>query len=167
MADTDDAWKALLQTNDWIKVADAKAAATLAASGVLGTVLVRSAPGQNAWRQEPWLASLAILSLILTVISTFVALRVFAPRIRTGEPRSLMYFDHIARRYPKALDFKHAFIGMLDRDGLMRESITEQLWANSRVARRKFKQVAFAIWSLGGALATQVAAGLAHALLGP
>ncbi|WP_406635123.1 Pycsar system effector family protein [Amycolatopsis sp. WGS_07] len=167
MTDTEDAWKTLLQTNDWIKVADAKAAATLAASGVLGSVLARSAPGPTAWRQEPWLASLTMLSLTLTVISAFFALRVFAPRLRAGEPRSLMYFDHIARRYPKALDFKLTFICMLDRDGLMRESIIEQLWANSRVARRKFKQVAYAIWLLGGALATQVAAGLAQALLSP
>jgi hypothetical protein len=164
MVNNDDAWKALLQTNDWIKVADAKAAATLTASGVLSGILVRSLPQRVAWQHEPWQVGLTFLSLILAVTSAFVALRVFAPRLRTGEPRSLMYFDHIARRYPRAVDFKQVFLGMLDRDGQMRESIAEQLWANSHVAHWKFRRVAFAIYLLGGALVAGLPVGLLQGL---
>ncbi|MGI8309546.1 Pycsar system effector family protein [Saccharopolyspora hattusasensis] len=160
MPGIDDAWKALLQVNDWIKVADAKAAAVLAGSGVLGGLLVRSFPRPHAWAHHPGHAVLMLASLLLVSISTALALTAVAPRLnRRGRP-SLVYFGHIARHYAGPNDFKAAFLPVLDREGQLRELLAEQLWTNSRIARRKFQKVSLSIWLLGGSLTTAAAAGL-------
>lgn len=156
----DDAWKALAQATDWIKVADTKAGVTMAGNGVLGGVMVKALPPRSAWGHQPWQVTLTFLAIACVAISAFVALRVFAPRLRTGEPRSLIYFDHIARRYPKAADFKPKFVAMLGREGQLQEALAEQLWANSRVARKKYRRVAVAVWLLAAALVFALAAGL-------
>lgn len=160
MTGTDDAWKALSQANDWIKVADTKAGAIVAVDGVLGGLLVRALPAADSWTRHPWQAGAILGGLTLVVAGALIALRVFAPRLRAGEPRSLIYFDHIARRYPKAADFKVTFIAMLDREGQLREALAEQLWANSRVARKKFRRVAVSLWLLAGALVVALCASL-------
>lgn len=164
MAETDDAWKALLQVNDWIKVADTKAGAILAGCGVLGGVLARTLPQPGDWGIAPWQTVLTFVSLALTATSAVITLRVFAPRLRTGEARSLLYFDHIARRYPKNVDFKHVFLSTVDNPERMREAIVDQLWANSHVARKKFRRVAIAIWLFSGALLVALIVGVLKGL---
>lgn len=156
----DDAWKALTQANDWIKVADTKAGVVMAVNGVLGGVMVKALPTRNSWTHQPWQVILTFLTLACIIGSAFTALRVFAPRLRTGEPRSLIYFDHIAKRYPKVADFKPVFIAMLSHEEQLQSALAEQLWANSRVAKRKFKHVAIALWLLAAALILALTTGL-------
>jgi hypothetical protein len=151
---SEQAWKALQQVNDWIKVADAKATALLAASGVLGGLLAKSAPTPADFRTRPLVAALLATSLICVGFAVLVTLRTLAPRLRTGEPRSLLYFDHVGRRYARSLDkFADNFSQLLDHESDYRRHVIEQIWANSKVARGKFRRVAFATYALGGAMA--------------
>ncbi|MEV0704930.1 Pycsar system effector family protein [Saccharopolyspora sp. NPDC050389] len=160
MPGTDDAWKALLQVNDWIKLADAKAAAALAGSGVLGGLLVRGFPQPYAWAHQPWHAVLMLASFLLVSASTLLALTAVAPRLhRRGRP-SIVYFGHIAHHYAELHDFKAAFLPALEREGQLRELLAEQLWTNSRIARGKLQKVSLSIWLLGGGLTTAALAGL-------
>lgn len=150
----------MLQTTDWIRVADTKAAAILAGGGVLGGVLVRAFPVVAQWWSQPWHCGFLLASLALVTTSGLLALTVFAPRLRSGGRRSLIYFDHIAAKYSRMADFKTAYLAMLDREGQLREALAEQLWATSRIAREKFRRVTVSVWLLAGALITAIAGGL-------
>ena len=149
----EEAWRALQQVNEWIRFADAKASAVLAGSGVLGAFLVRAIPRVSDFRVHPLRAVLLTVAICGIGVSTLITLQVLAPRLRTGEARSLIYFDHVARRYGGDRQaFLARYYRVAEDDALLCEQLAEQLWANSLVARRKFRRVAFAIYALGIAM---------------
>jgi Family of unknown function (DUF5706) len=147
---TDESWKLLEHVNEWLRFADAKAGAILAASGVLGGLMLSSIPTRSKALAHPLNAVLILIALAGIAASSLLTLRVLAPRLRTGEARSLVYFDHIARRYQSERNaFVDNYLSLAnDGDGLARQ-LTEQIWANSLVARRKFRQVSYATRFLG------------------
>ncbi|SFT36687.1 hypothetical protein SAMN04487904_101521 [Actinopolyspora lacussalsi subsp. righensis] len=161
MVNTEDAWKTLQQTTDLIKVADTKAAAVLAANGVLGGVLVRALSAPNDWAARWLYAVLLLVSLALATLSIVAALWVFTPRLNTGHSRSLLHFDNIARCSPASDGFALAYRDLLEDGEQLQLSLTQQVWATSRIARRKFRAVTPAIWSFGTSLLTALAAGWA------
>lgn len=163
MTNAEDAWKTLAQVNDWIKVADTKAGAVLSACGVLGGAVLHGMPPQQQWAHQPWTVGLLFTSLALAAASALMAMRVFAPRLKAAEPTSLLYFDHIARGYARPERFSQDFIEMLDSDNHLRESLADQVWATSTVARRKFRHVTPAVWLFGISLLVAGGAGLVHA----
>lgn len=163
MTNAEDAWKTLAQVTDWIKVADTKAGAVLSACGVLGGAVLHGMPPQQQWAQQPWSVGLLFTSLALAAASALLAVQVFAPRLKAGEPTSLLYFDHIARGYAQPERFSRHYLTMLDADDRLRESLAEQVWATSTVARRKFRRVTPAVWLFGVSLLVAGGAGLVPA----
>ncbi len=160
MTSGEDAWKALQHINDLIKVADTKAAAMLAAGGVLGGILLRTLPAQQRWLVE-WLhVGLLLISIGSVSASILFALMVFVPRLRTDASRSILFFDNIASRYAKAADFVPVCRRTLGDTARLEASLAEQIWATSRIAQRKFRNVTPAIWLFGIALITALLAGL-------
>lgn len=152
MTATEHAWKALQHTNDLIKIADAKAAAMLAADGVLVGILVRALPAQQLWLTD-WLhAGLLLISIGSVGASLLFALRVFVPRLDPGASQSILFFDNVARQYSKAGDFVPPYRTTLSDTAKLEESLAEQIWATSRVTQRKFRNVTPAIWLFGFAL---------------
>ncbi|ASR37180.1 hypothetical protein BAY61_21735 [Prauserella marina] len=160
MTKSDDAWKALSQINDLIKVADAKAGVVLASAGVLGGIVVRAVPSPTQWRESWFHTGLLLLSIALVSVSILLSLRAFVPRLRTGGSRSLLHFDNIARRYTTAADFSTACRALFEQHERLQDAVITQLWATSKIARRKFRSVTCAIISLGFALLTALAAGV-------
>ena len=155
----DDAWKSLSQVNEWIRFADAKAIAILAGSGVLGGLLVRAIPQLSDFKIYPARATLLSVAIVCVGASALIALRSVAPRLRTGEARSLIYFEHVARRYASdRAAFVKGFVSLADDETRLVEHIAEQTWANSLVARRKFRRVSYAVLFLGAAMASSGAA---------
>ncbi len=163
MTNAEDAWKALTQANDWIKVADTKAGLVLSASGVLGGSLLHGMPAYEQWAQQAWRTGLLLTALALACASALMSLWVFAPRLKVGEPSSLLYFDHIARRYSHPREFSRPYLAMLRREDRLQESLADQLWATSTVARRKFRHVTPAVWLLGTSLFVAAGGGLVPA----
>ena len=161
MVNTEDAWKSLHQTTDLIKVADTKAGAILAADGVLGGALLRTLPAPNDWSAKWLYVTLLLGGLGLVILSAVSALSVFAPRLSTDRSRSLLYFANIARRYSTSEDFATAYRDLLEDGEQLQLSLTEQVWATSRIARRKFRAVTPAVWTFGAALVVALAAGWA------
>jgi Family of unknown function (DUF5706) len=149
----EDAWRGLQQVNEWIRFADAKAGAVLAGSGVLGAFLVHAIPRLSDFRDQPVRAVLLSLAVCSVGLSALITLGVLAPRLRTGEARSLLYFDHVARRYGQD---RQAFVAMYlhlgEDEAALCNQLIEQMWANSLVARRKFRRVAIATYALGTAM---------------
>jgi hypothetical protein len=156
---SEDAWRSLQQVNEWVRFADTKAAAVLAGSGVLGGVLVAAVPSLADFRAHTTRAVLLSVAIICVGVSSLLSLRILAPRLRTGEPRSLIYFDHIARRYAADCNgFVDNYLALARTADDLSRQVAEQIWSNSRVARRKFVRVSLAVRFLGVAM---VAAGLA------
>lgn len=160
MASTDDAWKALAQTHELIKLADTKAGMILAASGVLGGLLLRAAPSPPHWTEHPLHISLLLLSVGLVAVSILLSLWVFVPRIRADGARSLLHFDNIARRYADPAEFLAASRSLFEHDERVQRALSEQLWATSHIARRKFRTVTPAIWFFGLGVLAALAAGV-------
>lgn len=150
---TEDAWKALQQVNERIKVADAKAAATTTGAGVLGGLLLRSFPPSANWPSDPWRAGVAVISLALVGMSALLALHAFVPRLRAARGHGpSIYFGHIVERYPSSRAFRKALRGALNQEGRLQRLILDQLWENSRIAERKLRTVKWAIYLLSCAL---------------
>ena len=151
--DSDDAWAALDQLGQWIRFADAKAAVILASSGVVGGLLL--ARPASAGHDAAAIRGIVLgIGLVAVALSALFSLRALQPRLRIRRvpPTSLLYFDHVARRHPRdAAEYVAAFT-QAAADGGLSQDIIGQVWANSVVARRKFRQVAAATWLLGLAL---------------
>ena len=94
-----------------------------------------------------------------------IAARVLAPRLRTGEARSLIYFDHVARRYDGDRgSYVDNFMALTADERRFEQHLAEQVWANSKVASGKYRRVAVAIYLLGGAMLSSGAAVLVYRL---
>ena len=150
---SDDAWAALDQVGQWTRFADAKAAVILASSGVLGGLLL----GRPASAGHDAAAIRGIMlgvGLVAVALSAVFSLRALQPRLRIRRvtPTSLLFFDHVARRYAgDAAEYVAAFT-QASADDALSQDVIGQVWANSIVARRKFRQVTVATWLLGLAL---------------
>lgn len=149
----DDAWATYSQVNEWIRFADVKATALLAVSGVLGGLLISSAPAGTCTgcQTQRILYAIATGAVVLSTVMSLVAL---VPRLgRRDRAASLLYFDHIARRNPHdRKEFILAFLAMVDDPAALRHEIAAQVWSNSQVARRKFRSVTFATWLVAAAM---------------
>jgi hypothetical protein len=163
----DDAWKSLSQVNEWIRFADAKAFAVLAGSGVLGSFLVGTIPHLKDFRVFPVRAALLSIAITCVGISALIALRCVAPRLHMGEDRSLIYFSHVAQGYSDDRgDFVKSYLSLATNESKLGEIIVEQVWANSLVARRKFRRVAYSVTFLGLAMVSSGLAVIGQRVLG-
>jgi putative ubiquitin-RnfH superfamily antitoxin RatB of RatAB toxin-antitoxin module len=174
-SEPDQAWKALGLVNDWIKHAEAKVGATLAASGAVGVMLYNLVKDENA--PGFWLSAAAVActvaiigaggSATLALIPRLSIVRVAKERkiqkaIKGGsdeptqiveDPVNLLFFSNIARHYK---DDSPSYIEVLrsmtaDPEELTRQ-IAHQVHANATVAHRKFAWANRAIMSLVAAL---------------
>lgn len=131
----------LQQANEMIRFADVKAAAVLAAAGVLAGQL-RSAHGS-------WARGVLLVASVCIVLGALLALYTLAPRRQATTAWSLHYYDHVARRYG---DDREAFIdawveATSDEDAFER-AVVGQIWAANMVAYRKFTRITWAIRAL-------------------
>ncbi|PZS28722.1 MAG: hypothetical protein DLM61_14255 [Pseudonocardiales bacterium] len=135
---TEDAWKLLDVVVGWVKHAEAKAVATLAAAGVIGGLLY------NVVRSEPKpsfpLDACAALCGILVLVAAVCSACALWPRLRlSGTSRSLLYFAHIARDHEKDEGaYVEAFRTLADDQDKMLGQLASQIWSNSRVATQKY-----------------------------
>ncbi|WP_435017834.1 Pycsar system effector family protein [Tundrisphaera sp. TA3] len=150
---TEHLWKTLQGINEWIRFADAKAGAVLTANGVLATLAAGVIEKQSDLLSK--YQSLKIVTLICglaLLLSSIACVKCLYPRVRVkGEIRSLLFFHHIATVYadpPRYLDKARE---LSEPDMAFRE-VGTQVWANSRVAREKHREVAFAIGATGASL---------------
>ena len=149
---SDDAWKAFEQVILWVRYADAKATTLLAANGVLGGILLSrplSAGDAKLARNV-----LLTVGLCAAALSALLSVRAMVPRLLRRAPQtSMLYFDHIASRDGNDRDGYLAVFQATNNDPeLMIREIVGQIWANSLVAKRKFRNVSAATWLIGLAL---------------
>ncbi|MFD4969871.1 Pycsar system effector family protein [Streptomyces sp. NPDC058424] len=133
----DHAWKALGLVIDWIKHAETKAGATLAATGVTGGVLYNLV--KDVRTPSTWLILSSMLCALAVAGAGLCAGLVLWPRLKMSEePTSLLYFHHIARGHTASDTYATSLITLTqDAEALVRE-IARQGWANAKVAHRKY-----------------------------
>lgn len=142
--DPDHAWRALDLVNEWVKHAEAKSGASLAAAGVVGGVLfnlVSDYPRASWWVVVP-----AIACGVAAVFAGVAAGVAIWPRLRAREaPTSLLYFNHIARGHAEAATYQET-LRLLTTDRLrLTQEIGHQVWANSKLATAKYKWAGLSI----------------------
>lgn len=142
---TEDLWRVLEHTNDWLRFADTKAAGALAASGVLGG-LAANALLDDSTHLSCATSFFVITGLVALLAAAALALYVVVPRLRVGEPTSLIYYEHVARKYKNDPDAHHADLTqMLGNTEEASKQVANQIWANATVARQKYL---YSSWSL-------------------
>jgi hypothetical protein len=149
---TDQQWEIYKYINDQIRFADTKAAALLAANGVLTAALIGVLKDKDAFfRSHTFVLLLAAVGLLGLLASAGCCLMCIVPRLSTGGPRSLIFFDHIAL-FTGPDTYANSAETMADARQAFQE-ITRQVWANARVASRKHRWVARAVrWFVPGLL---------------
>ncbi len=148
--------------NDWVRHAEAKVGATLAATGVTGGVLFNLIKGRPD--RSPAMEVTAAVCGALVLLAGLLAGTALLPRLRSKPwrkepPTSPLYFAHIARRYQGDLwaEYPQALAALsVDRDAVTRE-IGLQVRANAGVALRKHRLTHAAILCLLLALLALVA----------
>ncbi|GAS86717.1 Pycsar system effector family protein [Mycolicibacterium brisbanense] len=151
--DAAEAWKAVSLVNDWVKHAETKSAGVLAASGVVGGVLYNLVKSRSDF--DCWIRFGAMTCGVLAVASAICAGIALWPRLAPKEqPTSVFYFDHIARRHPNGPDaYIQELKGVLAEPDELLSQLGQQVWANARVARHKYRWAGRALVALLGATA--------------
>jgi hypothetical protein len=146
-SDLDQAWNTLRLVVEWIRHAEAKAGAALAASGLLGGLLYQLVIS----RRNPGAVFFVFVLLCATAVvaAGFCAGLALRPQltIRTGMT-SLLYYHHIARHHPRrsGLDTYLESMRRLSRSPeLLLTEVVAQIWANAHVASAKYRWSGLAI----------------------
>jgi hypothetical protein len=150
--DPDQAWHTLGMVTSFVAHAESKAAVTLTGAGVGGGVLFSLAQSVRAPQAAAVVvAALAGLGFFAAGIFSGISLWTRSAPPRT--PDSLIYFDHISRMHRHSPHGYAAKLRGLTRDqSALTEQIAAQIWANSFVARRKFRWANYGLGSLLAAL---------------
>ena len=142
---TQDVWKVLEHTNDWLRFADTKAVGALAAAGVLGGLAANALLGDTGNVSGAALG-FVIAGLLALMVAAGLAVFVIVPRLSVGEPNSLIYYEHVARKYKNNPDaHRDALNALLADDDALKDELAHQVWANATVARQKYL---YSSWSL-------------------
>lgn len=142
------AWALFNLVNDWIKVADAKAAAVLAFIGAAAAALVVVIPPRDTLSPaEITVGSLCAISIAATGIS---ALSVLWPRTKSDgeELPNPLFYGHIGGRFDGHTSYADVLRATLQDQEVFLGHLSQQIHANASVAKRKFSLVNWSIRAL-------------------
>lgn len=156
----DEAWRIFSSTNEWVRYADAKAGAALAGAGVLAGALASAALSENFAHVTGIAFWLGAVAGGLAVVSALFATLAIIPKLKMGEPTSLIYFTHVAQRYrkipkhlieqkPASARHNEDLQSMLTQPEAYLDDVLAQVWANSNVAHKKFFWTGWSVRCLG------------------
>lgn len=138
-------WNALQQLHETIRFADVKAAAVLAAAGLLGGGLW-SGPDSLTVTGPAWSPMLPVLSAVAAATSALLALHTLMPRRQAAAPEPLHHFAYVAERYGRnSQGFVDAWLATTADDNATARMLAGHVWAAHMVASRKFSYVTWSI----------------------
>ncbi|MBR7827921.1 hypothetical protein KDK95_16510 [Actinospica sp. MGRD01-02] len=148
------AWRVFDATVQWIAHADGKAGLTLGSAGVVGGVLFsivgrQSRPDVALVCMAGLCAAAAAAACLFATVALWSRLQ---PPVQSANP---IFFGDIASGYPDAADrdrYTASVLELTRSPERLTLLIAEQVWANSHVARRKYRWVNLALTSLAAAL---------------
>lgn len=146
----DDAWRLLNSINEWVRFADAKAGGALAGAGVVVGALASAGLSDKFASAATCTVVFGALAGVAGIAAAALAVYALVPTLRVNDQAvSLIYFEHVARQYATDPE-RHAkdLRKMLTDDKRHFEEVAAQVWANSKVARKKFIASSWALAAL-------------------
>lgn len=141
---TDSQWRIYGLINEWIRFADPKAGALLAANALMLVSAVGAFKDHKAFFNSHMLVSvLGVVGLVGLIASAYCCLVSIFPRTRAAGGKSLIFFDHIAGNASPG-EYSRAADALGHEDRAFAE-ISEQVWQNARIAADKHEWIARAI----------------------
>lgn len=148
------AWKIFDTVSAKIDHADAKAGALLGAAGVVGAAILTLIDTRRNWELDAMIVS-ALSTALVFVTAACACAALWPRRLRRNEPASLLYFDHVVRSQGQTETiYRCSLRNLLDDPEALTAAISDQIWATSLVATRKYYWIDRAMVSFFGALAT-------------
>lgn len=143
----DSMWQTYNAVQDGIRHSDSKAEAVVGIVGVVAGIMLSAlaSPGSISFGQRPFLFILLILGIISGAAALYFAIRCLSPTLDVGEPTSLLYFGHIAKLHDTAQSYQRSVAKVFVDDSDILDHLTSEVWANSKIAWKKFMFVTWAI----------------------
>ena len=142
-------WKTYDTINGHIKFSDTKAAAVLASSGfIYSTIISKFIDNKDFIIGHPLLLSVLIFGFILGFASICFSILCLNPRMVDNDPKSLIFFRDIAKKYENYDDYKEDILINFGDDEKALNQMTQQVWVASSIAAYKYNYVKFAALSL-------------------
>ncbi len=139
-------WKILETTLEWIRYSDAKATAILTIYGIIVTVVFsKFEEVMNLQEESSYLWMLMMLPLLSSLVAIFYGFRCINPRMEKSDNASIMFFGSITKRYKTEEEFRQATHKVLDSKVGLDDDLAHQIFINSRVAYKKFRDVSLSI----------------------
>lgn len=139
-------WKILSNTNDWIKFSDTKAVVVLTVYGILVTTIYANANDVYNYLSNSFfsifIASIAIILSVLSILFSFLSIN---PRLKNSNPSSIIYFGHIQKNAKNSLEYYQNSQDILSDESEYEKQVSEQVFVNSKIAWKKFKNVTYSI----------------------
>ena len=133
-------WNILSKTTDWIKFADTKAVVILTVYGIIITIIYSNAAEVYNFLSQTWIfIILSSISTIFGAISIGYSFSAINPKIKNDNPNSLIYFGHIQEKYYNDLS------DALKENENIEIQISEQIYSNSKIAWKKYRNVSISI----------------------
>lgn len=137
---TEHAWQINGYVNNYIQVADTKAASIIAVTALGAGSLALLPDGTQVWGLV-----LIFTSFMPLLVSLILALVTLYPRTRLGSSTSTVFWGGI-KNYPSVNHYKEAFY----KAGDLEETV-EQNYYLAKIAARKFKWITLAVqWQVWG-----------------
>lgn len=146
MEDNEKYWNILQQINDWVKYSETKASIILTVHGIIITVIYSNAENvYNALNNSQTLFYFTLAFALLCILSIFFAFKCVNPRLKNKNPKSIIYFGHIAKKFTDFQDYYSVSKPIISNQNEFEKQISEQIHVNSSIAWKKFVNVT---WSL-------------------
>jgi len=139
-------WKTFQNINDWIKFSDTKAGIIVTVYGLILTIIYSNAQDVYTWTSSSiFILIITIVAVILTILSVFFAFLCINPSLKNKNPKSLIYFGHIATKNKKYLEYLSDATTVFEDTDKLSTQLSEQIYENSKIAWSKFKNVTYSI----------------------
>ncbi len=143
---TGNLWQ-ILETNlEWIRSSDNKATAILTIYGIVITLVYSNASEIfDSINENNALTTLSIISAITSLGAIYFGFRVIQPRVLPPNYISVIFFGSVASNF-KDMDSYDGYVSkMLDRKEGLDADLTRQIYINSVIASKKYRDVANSI----------------------
>lgn len=135
-------WQTYQVVNEWIRFADTKAAVVIAINGILMGFVVTNLPSLKVvLLGYKWLLIISIFAALSNLLSTYFSIKCLNPTLNVGEPNSLIYYAHIALQFDSYNEYYQETKEVFADEVESTKQIASQVWANSKVAWKKYKAI--------------------------
>lgn len=139
-------WKILNKTNDWIKFSDTKAVVILTVYGIIiTTIYSNSKEVYEFLGHSTFSVVLAIIAVALNFLSVLFSFLTINPRLKNPNPNSIIYFGHIQEGNSDYSEYYAQSQVILSDENEYEKQLAEQVFANSKIAWKKFRNVSYSI----------------------